>query len=63
MTDAGSTGVQGRTVVVAGGTSASGLVAARRLIAAGAHVIAVGRHGEKLEALADAAPGVGECGD
>jgi NADP-dependent 3-hydroxy acid dehydrogenase YdfG len=43
--------VAGRTVLIAGATSASGLAAARALRAAGARVVAVGRDAAKLEAL------------
>ena len=42
----------GRTVVIAGATSASGLAAVRALISAGARVIAVGRDAARLDALA-----------
>ncbi|SFR74951.1 short chain dehydrogenase [Microbacterium azadirachtae] len=45
----------GRTVLLAGATSPSGLTLARALVAAGARVIAVGRDQEKLDALAAAA--------
>lgn len=45
----------GRTVLLAGATSPSGLTLARALLAAGARVIAVGRDQEKLDALAAAA--------
>lgn len=51
---AASAGAQGRTVVIAGATSASGLAAARALADAGARVIAVGRDHTKLDALATA---------
>jgi NAD(P)-dependent dehydrogenase (short-subunit alcohol dehydrogenase family) len=60
--------VAGRLVVIAGATSASGLAAARELIAAGARVVAVGRHPEKLQHLVDsigtdaAPPGPSEAG-
>jgi NAD(P)-dependent dehydrogenase (short-subunit alcohol dehydrogenase family) len=60
--------VAGRLVVIAGATSASGLAATRELIAAGARVIAVGRHPEKLQHLVDsigtdaAPPGPSEAG-
>lgn len=45
-------GVAGRTVLVAGATSESGLAAASALLTAGASVIAVGRDPERLEPLA-----------
>lgn len=45
--------VEGRVVVIAGATSASGLAATRELVAAGARVIAVGRDPEKLNDLVD----------
>lgn len=48
MTD----GVAARVVLIAGATSASGLAVARVLASAGARVVAVGRDGGKLEALA-----------
>ncbi|GGD61754.1 SDR family NAD(P)-dependent oxidoreductase [Microbacterium murale] len=44
----------GRVVVVAGATSAAGLAAARALVSAGARVIATGRSGDRLAAVADA---------
>lgn len=47
--------VAGRTVLLAGATSPSGLTIARTLIAGGAHVIAVGRDQGRLDALAAAA--------
>lgn len=46
------TDLTGRTVLIAGATSASGLAAARTLTAAGARVVATGRHAEKLAPLA-----------
>ena len=46
--------VEGRTVVIAGATSAAGLAVARALVSAGARVIATGRSRERLTALADA---------
>lgn len=46
--------VAGRTVLLAGATSPSGLTIARALIAAGARVIAVGRDQGKLDALSAA---------
>ncbi len=45
----------GRTVLLAGATSPSGLAIARTLLSAGARVIAVGRDQGKLDALAAAA--------
>lgn len=45
----------GRTVLLAGATSPSGLAIARALLSAGARVIAVGRDQGKLDALAAAA--------
>lgn len=50
MPDSGS--VSGRLVLIAGATSASGLAATRTLVAAGARVVAVGRHAAKLTPLA-----------
>ena len=47
--------VSGRTVLLAGATSPSGLTIARALIGAGARVVAVGRDKGKLDALAAAA--------
>lgn len=47
-------GIGGRTVVLAGATSASGLATARTLLDAGARVVATGRSAERLHALADA---------
>ncbi|MFD5226449.1 SDR family NAD(P)-dependent oxidoreductase [Microbacterium sp. NPDC058342] len=44
----------GRTVVLAGATSASGLATAAALVAAGARVIATGRSAQRLAPLADA---------
>lgn len=46
------TDLTGRTVVIAGATSASGLAATRTLTAAGARVVATGRSAEKLAPLA-----------
>ncbi len=45
-------GVRGRTVLVAGATSASGLAAVRALVAAGGTAIAVGRDEARLTPLA-----------
>lgn len=47
-------GIGGRTVVLAGATSASGLATARTLLDAGARVVATGRSAERLQPLADA---------
>lgn len=47
--------VDGRLVIIAGATSASGLAATRELLAAGARVVAVGRDPEKLERLNNSA--------
>ncbi len=46
------TDLTGRTVLIAGATSASGLAAARALTSAGARVVATGRSAEKLAPLA-----------
>ncbi|REJ07871.1 SDR family NAD(P)-dependent oxidoreductase [Microbacterium bovistercoris] len=46
--------VSGKTVVIAGATSAAGLAVAQSLIAGGARVIATGRSAERLAPLADA---------
>lgn len=53
-TAAGSAGngVAGRTVLIAGATSAAGEAATRALLAAGARVVATGRDPEKLAPLA-----------
>lgn len=57
-------GLAGRTVLVAGATSASGLAVARTLVAAGARVIAVGRDEVRISELEAAVPGViGEVAD
>lgn len=50
--------VAGRVVLLAGGTSTVGRVAAEALTAAGAQVVVAGRDPEKLAALASAVPGV-----
>jgi NADP-dependent 3-hydroxy acid dehydrogenase YdfG len=47
----GAPGPSGRTVLVAGATSASGLAATRALLGAGAQVVAAGRDALKLAAL------------
>lgn len=44
----------GRVVVLAGATSAAGLVVARALVAAGARVVGTGRTAERLSPLSDA---------
>ncbi|WP_217181149.1 SDR family NAD(P)-dependent oxidoreductase [Streptomyces sp. AC495_CC817] len=46
--------VNGRTIVLAGATSDSGLALAQALLTAGARVVATGRTAEKLSPLADA---------
>ncbi|MEV4668377.1 SDR family oxidoreductase [Microbacterium sp. LWO12-1.2] len=46
--------ISGRTVLLAGATSAAGLAATRTLRSAGAQVIATGRSTERLQELADA---------
>ncbi len=51
-------GVRGRTVLIAGATSASGGAVASALVAAGAFVLAVGTREDALERLARAVPGV-----
>lgn len=51
-------GVRGRTVLIAGATSASGEAVASALVAAGATVLAVGTREDALERLAQAVPGV-----
>ena len=51
-------GVRGRTVLIAGATSASGEAVASALVAAGAFVLAVGTREDALERLARAVPGV-----
>ncbi|PPL14774.1 alcohol dehydrogenase [Microterricola pindariensis] len=50
-------GVAGRTVLIAGATSASGHACAAALTAAGARVIAVGSNAERLAELAASVPG------
>lgn len=47
-------GVEGRLVLIAGATSASGLAATRTLVSAGARVVAVGRDAGRLEPLSAA---------
>ncbi|MFC4139563.1 MULTISPECIES: SDR family oxidoreductase [unclassified Microbacterium] len=46
--------VSGKTVIIAGATSAAGLAVAHALIASGASVVATGRSAERLAPLADA---------
>ena len=59
MTDSAlALGVAARTVLIAGATSASGHACAAALRVAGARVIAVGSNAERLDALAEAVPGV-----
>ncbi|MGO2746561.1 SDR family oxidoreductase [Microbacterium sp.] len=45
---------EGRTVVLAGGTSAAGIAVTRALVAAGAHVVATGRSESRLADARDA---------
>ena len=52
------TELDGRVVLIAGATSASGLAAARALASAGARVIAVGHDPVKLGDLAASVPGI-----
>ncbi|WP_431070949.1 SDR family NAD(P)-dependent oxidoreductase [Microbacterium phyllosphaerae] len=52
--DSATTDLSGRTVLLAGATSAAGLAVTRALHAAGAHIIATGRSSERLQELADA---------
>ena len=54
MTD--SPGVAGRTVLIAGATSAAGIAVSAELAAAGARVIAVGSNAERLRAVTDEVP-------
>lgn len=51
-------GVAGRTVLIAGATSASGLAAARALASAGARVVAAGHDEKKLETVARVVRGI-----
>lgn len=48
--------VAGRTVLIAGATSAAGIAVSRELAAAGARVIAVGSNADRLRAVTDAVP-------
>lgn len=59
MTDARSMdeGVRGRTVMLAGGTSAAGRACARALLGAGANVIVVGSDDARLTGVAAEIPG------
>ncbi|MHC9046557.1 SDR family NAD(P)-dependent oxidoreductase [Microbacterium saperdae] len=52
--DTGATDLSGRTVLLAGATSAAGLAVTRALRSAGAQVIATGRSTERLQDLAAA---------
>lgn len=54
----GAGGVLGRTVVVAGATSESGVATCAALVAAGAVVVAVGSSDERLAALGERVPGI-----
>ncbi|MCK2024952.1 SDR family oxidoreductase [Microbacterium sp. SSW1-47] len=54
MTDITPHGPRGRTVLLAGATSAAGLAVTRALHDAGARVVATGRSAERLTPLADA---------
>lgn len=47
-------GLSGRTIVLAGATSAAGLAVAQALLTAGARVVATGRSSERLAPLRDA---------
>lgn len=58
VSDAQGEGIEGRRVLIAGATSASGRAAARALLASGASVIAVGRDSAKLAEIATELPGV-----
>jgi 3-oxoacyl-[acyl-carrier protein] reductase len=64
MPDSNRDGVAGRTVLIAGATSASGRAVARALLDAGARVVAVGSNQERIEAMeAEFAGIVGERAD
>ncbi|MET4637476.1 SDR family NAD(P)-dependent oxidoreductase [Mycetocola sp. 2940] len=57
MTDPGHRpGVAGRTVLLAGATSAAGVAVSRALAAAGARVIVVGSNADRLRGLTDQVP-------
>ena len=51
-------GVEGRTILIAGGTSASGHALAEVLLSAGATVVSVGSDAVRLTALAEELPGI-----
>ncbi|MEO8907677.1 MAG: SDR family NAD(P)-dependent oxidoreductase [Microbacteriaceae bacterium] len=51
-----TTGVDGRTVLIAGASGASGVALARALSTAGARVLAVGRSQQHLDALVEQVP-------
>ncbi|QTX05930.1 SDR family NAD(P)-dependent oxidoreductase [Agromyces archimandritae] len=53
-----ASGAAGRTVLIGGGTSASGLAVARALVDAGATVITVGSRQDRLDAAAAEIPGL-----
>lgn len=53
-----TSGVDGRLVLISGGTSASGSAVARALISAGARVVLAGRDPEKLRIARESIPGV-----
>lgn len=53
-----TTSLQGRTILLAGGTSAVGAVVARTALERGAQVVVVGHDPVKLEALSGELPGV-----
>ncbi len=55
--------IQGSVALVAGGASGLGAATARRLVASGAKVCIVDRHGDAAEALASELGGVGLRGD
>lgn len=57
-TGAMDTGVSGRTIVLSGGTSAAGIVAAATLTRAGARVVVAGRDPDKLSRVESEVPGV-----
>ena len=64
MSDSDRAGVAGRTVLIAGATSASGRAVARALLDAGARALAVGSSQERIEAMEAEFPGlVGERAD
>ncbi|WP_241973121.1 MULTISPECIES: SDR family NAD(P)-dependent oxidoreductase [unclassified Cryobacterium] len=57
MTDTAGRAVAGRTVLIAGATSAAGRAVATALTDAGAHVIAVGTNAERLHGFRAEVPG------